>query len=131
MIRDDYDASCQKAVMHSTGNNLIQRRKQPARLHMSTSMSQEYVELMIYLFESLMWRNSSRDRLKGNELFVRCGSWDLLRSALGDLALFSVSNEEIKPVRRLIVEFPFEICRIGITWSRKTKIRKENEAKQL
>ena len=69
MIRDDYDASCQKAVMHSTGNNLIQRRKQPARLHMSTSMSQEYVELMIYLFESLMWRNSSRDRLKGNELY--------------------------------------------------------------
>ena len=55
----------------------------------------------------------------------------MLRSALGDLALFSVSNEEIRPVRELIVEFPVEICRIAIMWSRKTKIRKESELKTL
>ena len=60
---------------------------------------------------------------------MRCGSWDLLRSALGGLELFSVSNEEISPARKLIVAFPFELCRIAIMWSRKTRMQKESESK--
>ena len=55
----------------------------------------------------------------------------MLRSTLGDLALFSVSNGEIRPVRRLILALPFEICRIALMWSRKTKMQKESESKTL
>jgi len=55
----------------------------------------------------------------------------LLRSALGDLALFSASNEEITPVWKGKVAFSFETWRIVIMWSRKTKMQKESGSKTL